>query len=314
MMRTDYRPETIRNNRKNNRPGLAGRKASHRTETSCPLTTSHNNCPFKFSVYCNSHGYYIKGGNPFHEFHAKRDEIRFPVNLDLRNRRLSYVTSTMEPTPLLQLLSKQTHYICSKRANTPTLFSKAQIKYLCFKKVGRNIDLPNLQENSTWDNIFKHIMNIKGEHIALMQRVVSIPDTVTGSDIPIRMGVLFNKKTFQESGISKQDQPILEDKEDAMMAEIDISLHRTKRNIAHNQEMVVGLAFTTPAEIRQFQLFHTVLHINATADTNNKTALPKLNVLAALGISLTVVGSLCISCEVPPWRFWSQEASKASIG
>ena len=163
----------------------------------------------------------------------------------------------------------RTHYICSKRANTPTLFSKAQIKYLCSKKVGRNIDLPNLQENSTWDNIFKHIMNIKGEYIALMQRVVSIPGTVTGSDIPIRKGVLFNE-TFQESGISKQDQPILEDEEDAM-AERDISLHRTKRNIADNQEMVVGLAFTTPAEIRQFQLFHTVLHIDATADTNNES-------------------------------------------
>jgi hypothetical protein len=127
--------------------------------------------------------------------------------------------------------------------------------------------MTKLQDNSTWDNIFEHIISIEGEYIALMQRVETTTDTVTGSEIPIRKGILFNE-SFQESGITKQDHPILE-QEDAM-AERDVSLHRTARNIRDDNEMVVGLAFTTPAEIRQFRLFHTVLHIDATADTNNE--------------------------------------------
>jgi hypothetical protein len=55
-----------------------------------------------------------------------------------------------------------------------------------------------------------------------------------------RVFILFNE-IFQESGNTKKDHPILE-QEDAM-AERDVSLHRTERNIRDDKEMVVGLAF-----------------------------------------------------------------------
>jgi hypothetical protein len=57
------------------------------------------------------------------------------------------------------------------------------------KKVGRNIDMTNLLDNSTWDNIFEHIISIEGEYIALMQCVETTTDIVTGSEIPIRKGI-----------------------------------------------------------------------------------------------------------------------------
>jgi hypothetical protein len=266
LARMDYRDEHIRNDRKNDRPGLAGRKASHRTETAVPLTTSHDNCPFNLSIYKSIHGYYIKGGNPFHEFHAKRDALRVPVNLATSVQK-TLICDIHNGAHASSSIALRMHYLRSKRHNTPTLFSKDQIKYLCSKKVGRNIDMTNPSDKSTWDNIFEHIISIEGEYIALMQRVETTTEILTGSEIPNRKAILFNE-SFQEFSITTKDHPILE-QEDAM-AERDVSLHRTARNIRDDKEMVVGLAFTTPAEIRQFCLFHTVLHIDATADTNNE--------------------------------------------
>ena len=40
---------------------------------------------------------------------------------------------------------------------------------------------------------------------------------------------------------------------------------------ANEQDMVVGLAFTTPFEAKQFTLFAYILHVDATADTNKET-------------------------------------------
>ena len=45
---------------------------------------------------------------------------------------------------------------------------------------------------------------------------------------------------------------------------------RKRLAIKDKQEMVVGIAYVTPFELRQFILFHCVLHIDATADSNNE--------------------------------------------
>jgi hypothetical protein len=68
--------------------------------------------------------------------------------------------------------------------------------------------LTNLQDSSTWDNIFEHIISIEGDYISLrIQRVETTTDTLTGSENPIRKeGMLFNE-SFTESCITKQDHP-----------------------------------------------------------------------------------------------------------
>ena len=46
--------------------------------------------------------------------------------------------------------------------------------------------------------------------------------------------------------------------------------HRNARNINDDQEMMIGIAFATPFELRQFKLFHAVVNVDVTEDTNNE--------------------------------------------
>ena len=51
----------------------------------------------------------------------------------------------------------------------------------------------------------------------------------------------------------------------------DTNAFRQLRGFRDEQDMVVGLAFTTPFESKQFTLFPYILHVDATADTNKET-------------------------------------------
>ena len=42
------------------------------------------------------------------------------------------------------------------------------------------------------------------------------------------------------------------------------------RGIADNQMMMIGLAYVLPFELKQFQLFHAVMHVDAMAKTNKE--------------------------------------------
>jgi hypothetical protein len=81
------------------------------------------------SIYKSNHGYYIKGGNPFHEFHAKRDALHVPVNLATAfQKTLIWDIYNGAHASSIALCMQ---YLRSISHNTPTLFSKDQTKYLC---------------------------------------------------------------------------------------------------------------------------------------------------------------------------------------
>ena len=81
--RDDYRKSTITKDRKNGRSGKKGKQGSHRTDSVLRFNKSEQYCRFQFSVYQNSHGYYIKSGigNPEHQFHEARFHLRMPSKL-----------------------------------------------------------------------------------------------------------------------------------------------------------------------------------------------------------------------------------------
>ena len=44
--------------------------------------------------------------------------------------------------------------------------------------------------------------------------------------------------------------------------------HCDVRGITPEQEMMIGIAWVLPFELKQFQLFHVVIHVDATMKTN----------------------------------------------
>ena len=46
--------------------------------------------------------------------------------------------------------------------------------------------------------------------------------------------------------------------------------HRRVLKIKDSQEMMVGIAYGMPFELKQFELFHVSMHIDATADSNKE--------------------------------------------
>jgi hypothetical protein len=49
-----------------------------------------------------------------------------------------------------------------------------------------------------------------------------------------------------------------------------VSDHRRLLPISDSQEMMVGIAYAMPYEVKQFHLFNVCLHIDATANSNKK--------------------------------------------
>jgi hypothetical protein len=46
--------------------------------------------------------------------------------------------------------------------------------------------------------------------------------------------------------------------------------HHCEVKIADSKEIIVAIAYGMPFELAQFALFHVLLHINTTSDTNKK--------------------------------------------
>ena len=84
-----------------------------------------------------------------------------------------------------------------------------------------------------------------------------------------RQSLLVNE-SIQESAVHQTVENNLHGQE-LQDATQDALASRTIRGLSDEQDMVVGIAFTTPFEAKQFTLFPYVIHVDATADTNKNT-------------------------------------------
>ena len=263
--RQDYRNSSITNDKKNRRHGKKGRASSHRTDTVFRLSRNENRCSFSISVFHNNFGYYIKPkpGNGNHEYHDVRPDLRMPSNL-LQGEDAA-IMKDLNSAKALTGVAVNAHYVRSSRKGTPTLLSRDQVRYICHgkKDLNQKTEETNTLEGSDMDDLFHFFEQNGSSYVALIQEMKK--DNTKSS--AKKEGFLFNETRIHDF-VTKAAYEIVTP-EDAT-AKKSANNFRHSRKIRDDQEMVVGVAYVTPFECRQFKLFHCVLQIDATADTNNE--------------------------------------------
>ena len=266
--RDDYRLSSITNDRKNQRKGHKGRVASHRTNTVRRLSKNDVRCPLLISVYHNDSGYYIKPkpGNGYHQYHAVRPNIRMPIKLLQGEDAL--IMKDLSSAKALTRVAVNAHFVRSSRRGTPTLLSKDQVCHICRgkkeKESNDKTEGSSTKETSDMDDLFEFLETSGSSYVALIQEVKTA-DSATASST--KACSLFNETRIEDS-VTKDTYEILTVEDES--AETITNDFRRSRKIRDDQEMVVGVAYVTPFESRQFKLFHCVLQVDATADSNNE--------------------------------------------
>ena len=112
------------------------------------------------------------------------------------------------------------------------------------------------------DDLFEYLETSGSSFVTLLQRIQDDDD-----DGAPKRSQLFNETRANDKVV--QEDYVINTTDDANAKNVADGARRSQK-IADNQEMVVGIAYVTPHELRQFKLFHCVLHIDATADSNNE--------------------------------------------
>jgi hypothetical protein len=187
--REDYRTTTYCNDRKNQRNGQKGRNASHRTAIDRRLTKDDDRCPFRFSVFQDNTGYFIKSklGTKCHQFHPRRDHLRTSTSLlgvddsqlqaDLNSARAKVGTAA------------NLHFVRTTRQGTPTVLSRNQIRHVVKKNPVAGGDSGGAKENGEIDDIYQFLEATGNSYVSLLARGPSCgPDLSTDPS-----GILFNE-------------------------------------------------------------------------------------------------------------------------
>lgn len=151
------------------------------------------------------------------------------------------------------------HYVRSSRNSNPILLSTDQIKHIQSKDPEGVASLGQSKPGGM-DNLYAFLETSGFYYVSLLQRVDL-------TDSGHRSTKLFNE-TVLERTVAKSDLELESTQMDTALTVAN--QHRNARSLNDDQEMMVAVAYVTPDELRQFQLFHSVLHIDATADTNKE--------------------------------------------
>ena len=268
----NYHKENFVNNRQNHRHGITGKKGAKRTRAlRCnPLSGTH--CKFNITLLHDCLGFFVKPrfGNPCHTGHDVRPFIRTPsryINMDAAEH-IGDVAQTNAPAGI----AVQLHQARTTQTGHPTIFSQDQIRYQC-RKLARSCPNPD-PSNDNWgnstgsemDQLFLYLQKLNSKYICLTEKV----KTQMENGEQRRTSLLINESVKDTSQVVETPEQNLHGTElsDAMS---DTTAFRQLRGFRDEQDMVVGLAFTTPFESKQFTLFPYILHVDATADTNKET-------------------------------------------
>ncbi len=263
--RSDYRNTTFSNNRKNARPGQAGRNASHRTSIDRRFTKNDDSCPFNLSIFKDGDGYFIKSklGNPCHEYHPRRDHLRTSSSLMLDDE--TQLQADLNSARAKVGTAANLHYVRTARLGTPTVLSCNQIRAILKKsKPGEEGDSTN-KENGEIDDIYQFLEETGNYYVSLLARGPTCSQVSTTE--PSGKKVLFNETRF--GNFTGQEDVEVDGTEEKEMLRI-VEDHRRVLKINDSQEMMVGIAYGMPFELQQFELFHVSMHIDATADSNKE--------------------------------------------
>ena len=259
LERDDYVQCNVQHNERYARPGGAGINGSKKTSTCRHFSSSDDCCPFNLSIFVDDHGYYIKlnTGNPTHEFHGVRENLQVPSKmLDGDSTTILKDVNSARATPGVAV---SLHFQRSARLGRPTVLSHHQIQYIMTKANGKvnASDCLEVPHEGTMDELYNHLEKDGLQYISLLQKLDEN-----------NQGQLINET--KHGRIMIDYSPISEDSETAKAIQLTNSERARRPLISNEQEMVVALAYSTPFEIRQFQAFHVVLHIDGTCHSNKE--------------------------------------------
>ena len=118
-------------------------------------------------------------------------------------------------------------------------------------------DCLEVPHEGTMDELYNHLERDGLQYISLLQKLDEN-----------NQGQLINET--KHGRIMIDYSPLSEDSETAKAIQLTNSERARRPLISNEQEMVVALAYSTPFEIRQFQAFHVVLHIDGTCHSNKE--------------------------------------------
>ena len=262
--RADYLQASISNPRNNCRHGPQGKNGSRRTTTSRCLGPQQPRCQFSLSIYKDRQGYYIKTrvGNPYHQFHPPR-QMNIPTRLLEDNAK--ELIHDMNSARAATGVAASIHYARSNREGMPTLLSHNQIRYIMKRKDRldeEEVPLENEdQENqeTSISGLYRHMEREGYQYVSLIDKRVG-PTAFR----------LFNEKKDGKKLVNQVPLRDTQTEELTREATQVAAQHRRSRGIGPSQDMMVALAYTSPLELRQFRLFHAVLHVDGTSHTNKE--------------------------------------------
>lgn len=295
---TDCRQDSYNNNRRNNRSGRLGAKGKRRSDTHLPVDADKI-CPFKLVVWQDKHGFYVlpKKCNVFHEYHPRRDHLGSSLRY-LRGEEMELIEDCGTASSFSGT-GRNLHYVRAKRAkNTPTLLTSRQIRYVQSGQFEEEEEdgKSNKEKNSDVDNLYVNLSNQKCSYVSLLQRS---PDSRSPR---ISDNQLFSE-TCKGGRLTSTTNVLAGGSDDPLMAEANIfaTKHRVQRKIRPDQDLMIGIAFASPFQLKRHMLFPQVIHIDCTADTN-KEQRPLLTITAkdSNGHFFTV-----LTCYLPNEKAWS---------
>ena len=307
---SEYRIDSMTNNRKNNRHGNVGKHGKHRCGSVLPL---RNNalCPFSLPIYNDENGYYVRSKycQPHHEFHPRRGHIRISRKL-IHGDEMQIIQDSGEACSMAGT-GRNLHYIRSRRKQgSCTLLSTRQVTQI-YEGLGKTNNSKKWTDGDTpegnIDHLYALLRDKKYSHVSLLQaRDSNIRKDITpvhshgtnckscNLDHILLTENSYAGRTITEPGLAS-DKAVFDEANKFALA------HRRIRKIKEHQEMMIALAFASQFQLRQHSLFPEVIHMDATADTC-KESRPLLTLTAkdSNGKFFTI-----LSCYLPNEKAWS---------
>ena len=138
------------------------------------------------------------------------------------------------------------------------MLSPSQVRYIC--RTNNEGEATGAEDDT--DALYKFLEASNYSYVSLLEKIKES----TGEE-PAR-NILLNESKICASPPRTQELNILgTDQDDAIKV---TSTHRNEMRIQDDQEMLVGIAYSIPSEVKQFRLFPAVVHIDATADSNKE--------------------------------------------
>ena len=247
------RTSSYNNDRSNNRAGKLGKNGKKRSSSLLP-TKKEECCPFRFTIYQDSYGFYVQPKNchVYHEGHPRRDNISTSVK-NLLESDVEIITDTGKAHAKAGV-GKNLHYVRTKRRNlnNTAMLDNRQVIYLC-KHLDRRLKSTdgNGNDTSDTDDLYALLQKKKFAYVSLLHKVKTKACSNNDPNNDPDNTLLFSE-TVTPDGFSKVDEfvdKIQTDNSTIAEAKEFANQHRDARSLSDKQDMMLSIAYASPFQI-----------------------------------------------------------------